>query len=210
MSLSKSSIYDAGSRPDPKKPRTVHVKGERRAEKWPSGTVERFVSLQGNVVQIQMNSPGVAKTADAIARKRNQLHAAKNGDGSVQAFIEYQRCPLRHGLNLITPLVEEEFSEMPDELRRPCGSDPVTAKRTAKGIEYLDPCPHIQWLITRRMDKEAVRRAARSNRQESMRDIELKKLAVAEAQAAATLKTQEKLIELVAAGKASSKKIGTE
>lgn len=210
MSLSKSAIYDAGSRPDPKKPRQVFANGERRSEKWPSGSVERFVDLQGNVVQIQMHSPGVAKTADTIVRKRNQLHAAKNGDGTVQGFIEHGKCPLRHGLNLLTPLIEDEFTAMPSELMRPCQSDPQTARRTAKGIEYLEPCPHIKWLIENRIAKEADRRASRSNRQETLRDIELKKLAAAEATAAEARKTNDRIVELLASKPAQTKKAPTE
>src|SRR5688572_28103122 len=115
-SLSKSNIYDAGKRPAPEKPRAVIFEGERRSEKWPQGTFERFVDLQGNVVNEQLCSPGVISSPDVIGRKRHALHFAKNTDGSVVGYVEHSKCPLRHGINMLNPGLENEFAEMPAEL----------------------------------------------------------------------------------------------
>lgn len=195
-SLSKSNIYDAGSRPDPKKPRAVSYKGERRAEKWPSGIAERFVDLQGNVITRQLISPGLAATADAVNRERTRLHMAKNADGTVQGILEHGKCPLRHGLRHLTPLLEDEFSELPADLQRPCSSDPVTVSKGTRGArEYHDGCPHIEWLISARRKREADRLAAKSARTEGVLDIERKKLAAIEAQAKAASETNAKIVE---------------
>lgn len=209
-SLSKSNIYDAGSRPDPKKPRQVTYKGERRAEKWPSGVSERFVDLQGNVITRQLISPGLAATADAVNRERTRLHMAKNSDGTVQGFLEHGKCPIRHGFRHLTPLLEEEFAELPADLQRPCAHDPATVSKGARGVrEYHDGCAHIEWLITSRRKREADRLAAKSARLEGVLDIERKKLAAIEAQAAAAAETNAKIVEALSS-RPNSKKDQTE
>lgn len=195
-SLSKGYAYDAGKR-DPKVPRTVFVNGERRAEKFPSGIVERFVSLQGNVVQCQLLSPGLARSPDMIAKARAQLHRAKNADGSVHGFVEHDKCPLRHAAHLRSPEAEEEFAEMPMDLKRPCPEDPTIVTRGKKGRVYSDPCPHIQWLIQSRREREEARRAARSSRGESVMDMERKRVALAEQQLEETRKANERIAAAV-------------
>jgi hypothetical protein len=195
-SLSKSNIYDAGKRPAPEKPRAVMFNGERRSEKWPSGTFERFVDLQGNVVSEQLCSPGVVSSPDTINRKRHQLHTAKSADGTVQGYVEHSKCPLRHGINMLTPSLEQEFAEMPMEIKAPCKSDPVIATRAGKSapIEYKTGCPHIEWLIASRREREALRRAQRASKAESIIEIEKKKLEAIERQADAAVKANEKLV----------------
>ena len=199
-SLSKSHIHDAGKR-DPKLPRTVIVNGERRSERYPSGVTERFVSLQGNVVTCMLLPAGVPKSPDLITRARLELHTAKNADRSVQGFVEHDRCPLRHGAHLRTPLMEDEFSAMPEELKRPCTSDPETSRIVKRGanrnIEYLDPCPHVQWLIQSRRTREQARRDARSARQVSVIEMERQKLELAKQQVEETRKANERMVAVV-------------
>lgn len=192
-SFSKSSVHNAGKR-DPKIPRTVFYKGDRRSERWPSGAVERFVDLQGDVVTIQMVPPGIPATDEALARKRSTLHGKRNGDRSVQGFVEHDKCPLRHGARHRTPMLEEEFVALPAELQRPCGEDPEVATRTRKGIEYKDACPHILWLMASRREAESVRRDSRRARNV---DHAAEQLKVAQAQAASTQAVNEKLVHLV-------------
>jgi hypothetical protein len=195
-SLSKGYAYDAGKR-DPKVPRTVYVKGERRSEKYPSGVMDRFVNLQGNVVQCQLLSPGLARSPDAIARARSQLHQAKNADGSVKGFVEHDRCPLRHAANLRSTTAEEEFAAMPAELHRPCNEDPTVVTKGKKGREYHDPCPHIQWLIESRRTREAERRSARSGRTENVLEMERRKLEIAEQSLAEQRRANERMAQAV-------------
>jgi hypothetical protein len=199
-SLSKSHIHDCGKR-DPKLPRTVIVNGERRSERYPSGVTQRFVSLQGNVVTCQLVQAGVPGSPDAIGRARIQLQRAKNADGSVQGFVEHDVCPLRHGAHLRSPLMEEEFAAMPEDLKRPCKEDPETRRVVKRGvnkhIEYLEPCAHIQWLIQSRRVREQARRDARSARQVSVMEIEQQKLELARQQVEETRKANERMVAAV-------------
>lgn len=195
-SLSKGYAYDAGKR-DPKVPRTVYVKGERRSEKYPSGVIDRYVNLQGNVVQCQLLSPGLARSPDAIAKARGVLHRAKNSDGSVEGFIEHDRCPLRHAVNLRSPTLEAEFADMPMDMKRPCSEDPTVITRGKKGREYHDPCPHIQWVIDSRRAKEAERRSQRSGRTENVIEMERRKLAIAEQTLIEQRATNERMAQAV-------------
>lgn len=210
-SLSKSHVWDAGKR-KPEMPRSVSFKGERRAERFPSGVVERFVDLQGNVVQCQLLSPGLAMDRDAINRARSQLHLRKSGDGSVVGFIEHDKCPMRHAVRFRHPVTEEEFASMPAELQQPCDCDPSPGRRTAKGIEYNEGCKHIQWIIASRAQREAERRASRRGNQVSVVELERQKLEVARQQADEQRKANERLLQLAEqqAGTAKTRKAPTE
>lgn len=192
-SFSRSAVHNAGKR-DPKAPRTVFYKGERRSERWPSGVVERFVDLQGDVVMVQMVPPGIPATDELIARQRSALHGKRNGDRSVQGFVEHDKCPLRHGARHRTPMLEEEFAALPESLQRPCTGDPAVVTRTRKGLEYADACPHILWLMESRRVAEAVRRDSRRARNV---DHAAEALKVAQAQAAATQAVNEKMLAVV-------------
>ncbi len=192
-SFSRSAVHNAGKR-DPKVPRTVFYKGERRSERWPSGVIERFVDLQGDVVTVQMVPPGIPATEELIARQRSSLHGKRNGDRSVQGFVEHDKCPLRHGARHRSPMLEEEFTALPDDLQRPCTSDPTVATRTRKGLEYGDACPHILWLMESRRAAEAIRRDSRRARNV---DPAAEALKVAKDQAAATQAVNEKMLAVV-------------
>src|SRR5690349_7865680 len=95
--LDKAFVYNAGSR-DHAKPRIVHYKGKRRRELWPAGRPEKFVNLQGTVVQAVLVPPGVPVTTEAMASARAKLHAHKTTDGDVVGFIEHGKCPLKSGI----------------------------------------------------------------------------------------------------------------
>lgn len=202
-SLSKSNIYDAGKR-KPDVPRIVYRKmedgtTERRSERWPSGVAERFVNLAGSQVTCQLLPAGVPKSPDGIGRARSELHRKVNGDKTVEGFVEYDKCPLRHGAHLRSARAEDEFAMMPDALKKPCSHDPETVRVIQRGqtrhLEYSDPCPHIKWLMESRQQRAIERSNARSARQIPQSEIEAQKLAIAQA----TLDEQRKTNERMAA-----------
>lgn len=211
--FSATAIHNAGAR-DPKKPRTLIVGGERRAERYPSGVTERFVDLQGNVVQCQLLPSGIARDQDMINRARGQLHRTKNGDGSIKGFVEHDKCPIKHGAHMRTPEAEEEFSAMPDELKRPCQHNPDTRKIARRGaqrvLEVSDPCPHIKWLIESRIKHEEERRNSRRTRQVSALDLEKQKLDIAKQQLDEQRKANEKMVAVVEASAGKGRKAQTE
>lgn len=195
-SLSKGYAFNAGKR-DPLKSRAVTYKGERRAEKWPSGRVDRFVDLHGNVVFRQLVAPGVPPTEERINAARNRAHADStiiHGD-LIQGFIEHGKCPLKHGVRYLTPALEAEFSAMPESLQRPCSDEKPTATRGAKGsIELHDGCCHIDWLIKSRRDRALNERLMKRKLQI---DHQAEQLKLAKQQIDATNKVNERLISAV-------------
>lgn len=195
-SLSKSLAHDAGKRPKPETPRTVFYKGERRAEKYPSGITDRFVDLQGNVVDMQLIPPGAPTKKKEVADiRRSQLHNMRNSDGTVRGFIEHSKCPVSHGLLKQIPGLADEFAEAGISTE-PCASDPRTVTVDARGIRhYADACPHVEALIAHRRRVAGERALARSGRQESVLDIEKKKLKVAEEQNQQIVKLLERVVD---------------
>jgi hypothetical protein len=195
-SISKSVAYNVGKSGDPAVPRRVTYKGSRRGEKIPRGVVERFVDLQGNVVTCSLVGPGIPATPDAIARERANLHARKNGDGTVIGYVEHGKCPLRHGTRHRNPVLEDEFTKMPAELQKPCDGDPAgsTRQRDAAGtvVVHGDACPHIEWLIS---ERRATALARQRNRGISALELEQRKVELLEAQTKAAQETQAKLVE---------------
>lgn len=204
-SLSKSHVYNAGkSKPEVAKiayQKMPDGTSERRAERKPMGVTDRFVNLNGSDVTCQLLPAGVSRTNDAIGRARMTLHEAVNSDKTVRGFVEFDKCPLRHGAHLRSPLAEDEFSAMPDNLKRPCTDDPVTKRVIQRGqnkfIEYGDPCPHIQWLMKSRQERALQRRNDRSARSVPQSEIENQKLELAREQLAEAKKTNEKMLEAV-------------
>lgn len=194
--LSKSAIYDAGKR-SPEVPRIVYFNGERRNERYASGVTERFVDLNGNVVTCQLLGPGIARDPDKIQRARTELRRHKTRDGLVQAFIEHDKCPLRHGTRHLSSVVEEEFAEMPEALQRPCAEDPQVSMKTKKGIQYSEGCPHVQWLIVERTKKAKARVLERRGEYISPAETERQKLELARQQVDETRKVNERLVQAV-------------
>jgi hypothetical protein len=192
--LDKAYVYNAGQR-DHSKPKIVYYKGERRRQLWPAGTVERFVNLQGTVVQSVLVPPGVPASKEALATARARLHAHKTSDNETMGFIEHGKCPLKTGVRDLDPIISEEFEKMPRELAAPCKDHPVTFKKTKKGIEYFDGCPHIQWLIEERRAIHKTKVTARMKRQVTMQEIEQAKLAAAQQQADDTRALLERVVD---------------
>lgn len=192
--LDRSFIYNAGKR-DHAKPQIVTYKGERRRQLWPAGTVERFVNLQGTVVQAVLIPPGVPPSKEALAQARAKLHAAKTTDGDVVGFIEHGKCPLKTGVADLDETLAEECERIRSKIGPACKEHPVTFKKTAKGTEYFDGCPHIQEMIAQRRDLHRVKVAARMKRQKSMQEIEQAKLDAAQQQAEDTRRLLERVVD---------------
>lgn len=202
----KAYVYNAGQR-DHAKPQIIKYKGERRRQLWPAGTVERFVNLQGTVVQSVLVPPGVPPSKEAVAQARAALHAKKNNDGDVVGFIEHGKCPLKTGVADLDPVIAEECERMREACGPACKEHPTTVRvtrgpRQKNGkpgkvveIEYFDGCPHIQWLIQERRDLYKEKRDARMKRQKTMQEIEQAKLEAAQQQAEATTRILERVAE---------------
>ena len=204
--IDQAYVYNAGSR-DHAKPQIVHYDGERRRQLFPAGTVERFVNLQGSVVQSVLVPPGVPPAKDMVASARAKLHAKKNNDGDVVGFIEHGRCPLKTGVADLDPVIADEMERARDACGPACKEHPVTVKVTRGAptkkhkngpvikTEYFDGCPHIQWLIKERRDLYKQKRDARMKRAATLQEIEQKKLDAAEQQARDTRALLEKVVD---------------
>lgn len=202
--LSQSYAHNAGAR-QPDKPRIITYKGQKRKHLYPSGKVERFVNLQGTVVEIPLVPSGVPPTAEAIASARARLHKMKSHDGDIEGFIEHGRCPLRHGTRELSQLLREEFAALPTKLKdeapvplAPCPEDPVTWRKGPKGIEYFDSCPHVQAIIESRRDRHKARTEARRFKQKTSLQMEQEKVELMKKQNEATTKILERVADAVA------------
>lgn len=194
--IDRAYVYNAGVR-DHTKPRIVHYKGERRRMLWPAGTVERFVNLQGTVVQSVLVPPGVPASKEGLAQARAKLHAYKTTDGDVVGFIEHAKCPLKAGVADRDPVLSDEMERCRAACGPACKEHPVTFKKTAKGIEYFDSCPHVQWVIEERRKIHRAKVEARMNKQKSLQQIEQAKLEAAEQQARDTRALLEKISDRI-------------
>jgi hypothetical protein len=211
--IDKAYIYNAGSR-DHTKPQIIKYKGKRRRQLWPAGTVERFVNLQGTVIQAVLVPPGVPASANALASARAKLHSHKTPDGDVVGFIEHGKCPLKTGVADLDPVIADECERMREACGPACKEHPVTvkvtrAKPTKQGragkvveIEYFDGCPHVQWMIEERRTIHRAKADARMKKQKSVREleqdrneIETAKLAAAEQQARDTRALLERVVD---------------
>jgi len=183
--IDRAYVYNAAQR-DHTKPMIVHYKGKRRRQLWPAGTVERFVNLQGTVVQSVLVAPGVPKSKEGLAQARAKLYAYKTTDGDVVGFIEHGKCPLKTGVADRDPVLAEEMERVRDVCGPACKEHPVTMKKTSKGVEYFDSCPHIQYVIEQRRALHRAKTIARMNKQKSLQQIEQAKLEAAQQTAADT------------------------
>lgn len=204
----KAYVYNAGQR-DHSKPQIVHYKGERRRQLWPAGTVERFVNLQGSVVQCVLVPPGVPASKEAMATARAKLHAHKTTDGDVVGFIEHNKCPLKTGVADLDDTIGDEMERARAACGPACREHPKTVEvtrgePTKKGkpgkivkIEYFDSCPHVQWLIQERRAINKAKVAARMKRQKTVQEIEAAKLEAVEQQARDTRALLEKVVDKI-------------
>jgi len=204
----KAYVYNAGQR-DHAKPQIVHYKGERRRQLWPAGTVERFVNLQGSVVQCVLVPPGVPASKEAVASARAKLRSHKTTDGDVVGFIEHGRCPLKTGVADLDPVIADEMERARSACGPACKEHPRTVEvtrgtPTKKGkagkivkIEYFDGCPHVQWLIEERRAMNKVKVDARMKRQKTLSEIEQAKLVAVQQQADDTRRLLEKVVDKI-------------
>jgi hypothetical protein len=129
--ISKSVIFDAAKQ----KPRqwNITVGLERRTEKAPNGTVERWVDNQGNVVFAQLLQPA------ALRRDPTHVDAAR-AKLQRKGWIPHARCPLTVG-----SLSVEDF---PAELRQICPTGSYGPGR---------PCGHVQHVISIRQAEQTAK-----------------------------------------------------
>lgn len=177
--------------------RVVVVDGEKRIVKRPEArSAEQFIDLQGNVVWLQLLKFGVNGGVEHIDKERGVLHR--------RGFVEYHLCPLRHGTHIKTPKLESEFDERPSQLEKPCADDPTIHVKKGRHWHAEEACPHVQWLIHDRREREEEARALRATRIESAADLEKQKISIAEQQLEESRKTNNRLvaaIEQLAGGK---------
>jgi hypothetical protein len=151
----------------------IYHAGEQRIDRRPYGKCERFVDPVGNVITLQLATPG----DPAAMQTAMKLRAEKHIDG----WIEHAKCPLRHGHDNLTPAITREFSKMPKsyvavdidddgkETKRTvevpasrCDQDPKVMARRDGELHADFACPHIEWLIHDRRKREAEQNAKRN------------------------------------------------
>lgn len=179
--LSRANVHDV-LRNKPRErtvTRTEGGKTERRIIKRPEARDARqFIDLQGNVVWLKLLALGTNHGVDHID---TMLSKHKR-----EGFVEHAKCPLRHAYPAFDERFEEEFSELPPELQKPCKADPKVHQKQGKRTIATDACPHVEWLIKLRFDREAEARELRATKIETTASIEKQKLEVAEKQLEAT------------------------
>lgn len=190
----RAYVYNAGKR-DHTKPMIIQYKGQRRRQLWPAGTVERFVNLQGMVVQAVLVPPGIPASTESVAQARAKLHAHKTTDGDVVGFIEHGKCPLKTGIADLDEVLADEMERVRNVIGPACKEHPVTFRKTSKGVEYFDGCPHLQEIIKQRRETHRSKVNARMKRQATIQEIEQAKLAAAEQQARDTRALLEKVVD---------------
>ena len=150
-----------------------HFNESERIDRRPQGKCERFVDPAGNVMTVQLAGDGDPNPAEGIRRRRAELH--KKG------FVEHAKCPLRHGHNLIPGKTTKDFLRIPDQLKAPCDGDParMLVKDKFGDIQAQKACPHIEWLIARRIEvekeelaKRNEHRVAQEKREQQKRELE--------------------------------------
>jgi hypothetical protein len=186
--ISRANVFDVlKNKP---RDRVVVVKGERRIVKRPEGRrVEQFVDLQGNVVWIQLLQLGTNHGDDAIDKKRMEMRRL--------GFVEYAKCPVKHGVRHSTPQIEQEFEELPDKMQRPCTDDPTIHEVKGKNVHVHDACAHIEWLIADRRRRAAEERDLRATKIETAQDLEKQKLAMQQQQLDESRDMNKRLIDLL-------------
>lgn len=148
--------------------------GEQRIDRRPYGFCERFVDGVGNVITLQLATPGDPRAQETILR----IRAEKHNDG----WIEHAKCPLRHGLDQVTPAVSREFARMPADMRQRCESDPKVMSRKNGELHAEYGCKHIEWLIKDRIAREAEQNAKRNSSRVAEEKRKAEAVALQEAQ----------------------------
>lgn len=143
----KRPINDAGQAQKTRMAVAMYHDGEQRLDRRPYGKIERFIDPVGNVITLQLSTPGDPMAVQTALRIRNEKHA----DG----WVEHAKCPLRHGMQHKTPALEREFRKLPPELREACASEPKVMSRKDGELHAEKSCAHIEWLIASRRAEEA-------------------------------------------------------
>lgn len=131
--------------------------GEQRIDRRPYGKCERFVDAVGNVITMQLATPGDPKAVETAMR----LRAEKHKDG----WVEHAKCPLKHGTRYSSVIAERDFKNLPADLRTDCASDPKVMTKRDGELHAEHGCEHIEWLISYRVEKEKAERAKRNKQQ---------------------------------------------
>lgn len=151
--LSQRNFNDVGKRAA--KPLSYTHNGEPRIEKRPHGEVKRFVDPSGGVVNILLGNAG-SITLKADVTKALEAH-------HTHGFVEHGKCPLKHGVRYTSPKIEADFGNLPEDLQRPCSDDPTPLVKNRRGkIEARESCPHVEWLIQFRRERERVENEGRN------------------------------------------------
>jgi hypothetical protein len=167
--------------------------GEHRLDRRPYGRIERFVDPVGNVITLQLATPGDPKAVETALKIRNEKH--------LDGWIEHAKCPLRHGHDNLTPAIAREFKKMPASLGGRCDREPKVMDRIDGELHAKESCPHIEWLISSRRATEAEQNAKRN----SQRIAEEKSKEEGAALQAAQLEMVKEQIEERKAAKRSTK-----
>lgn len=158
----KRPINDAGQAQRTRAPVAFVHAGEQRLDRRPYGHIERFVDPLGNVITLQLATPGDPSASQSALRMRK--------DKREEGWVEHAKCPIRHGLHNATPALEREFRKMPKDLGQQCAADPRVMSRANGELHANESCPHIEWLIESRRATEATqmkkRNAARIREEE--------------------------------------------
>lgn len=154
---------------------------EERIDRRPQGKVERFVDKVGNVCSLQMHGDGDSQRHTTMVRARAQYHA--------KGFVEFSKCPLKHGTRHANPETSREFAKMPAELQTECKQDPQVMERKDGELYARSGCKHVEWLIQHRIEKEAAQakkrnsaRIAQENRAKEKAELEAIQLEMAREQ----------------------------
>jgi hypothetical protein len=115
------------------------------------GKVERFVDKEGHVVSLAIHSDGDTKRLETEQRLRAAYHR--------KGFVEYAKCPLKHGTRTTSEIARKDFAKMPESLAGECKYDPkvmdrvgADARAGVKGdLCARESCQHIEWLIKHRV-----------------------------------------------------------
>lgn len=174
-------ITDAGKAKTSPPNITYFFDGEERLDRRPLGKVERFVDPQGNVMSLQVYGDGDPQRQ--VTADRQRMLYRRDG------FVEHAKCPLRHGIHLMAGQTSKDFTALPASLHTACDADPRTMTKERGELHATKACPHIEWLIEARREKESKqatkRNAARmavEKREADKRELEELQLAMAKEQ----------------------------
>jgi hypothetical protein len=110
---------------------------EERIDRRPLGKVERFVDPDGGIMSLQIYADGDPKRHETEIRKRHELH--KKG------FVEYAKCPLKHGTRHSSPIATKDFAKaLTADQQTECKHDVKPMSRKDGDLIAGKACPHIE------------------------------------------------------------------